>query len=61
MKFPNRPDSQGNAVTNLTDVNFDKSERFYERFIAKMYLFLDLNTILISNNAERSQKNLLKN
>ena len=60
MKIPNKQELQHRVFKNSLDIDFKDLMNLYEKYTAKPYAFLIINTTLASDNLSRFRKNLLE-
>ena len=60
MKIPNKKERQQIAFKNSSNIDFQKFMNLYEKCTAEPYLFLVIDTTLLSDNTYRFRNNLLE-
>ena len=60
MKIPNKGELQQIAFNHSSDIDFQDVMNLYEKYTARPYSFLVIDTALASDNSSRFRKNLLE-
>ena len=60
MKIPKKRELQQIAFDHSSDIDFQDFMNLYEKYTAKPYPFLVIDTALASDNSSRFRKNLLE-